>query len=369
VLAGVSAPFFDDYLPGFRFTGEVWAVEEGSVVFPPEPLLRVTAPLPEAQLVETALLALLGFQTSVASRAARMILAAGGRAVAEFGTRRAHGLQAGLFAARAAFIGGCDSTSNVLAGQRFDIPVSGTMAHAWVTAFADETAAFRAYADVYGPNTVLLLDTYDTIAAARAVIASGLRPRAVRIDSGDLVMVTRAVRQIFDDGGLRDTSILASGDLDEWRIAELLSAGAPIDGFGVGTALSTSSDAPSLGAIYKLVEIERAGAAVPLMKRSPGKHSLPGRKQVWRRTVDGRAVGDVLGLACDDPPAEGHALLQQVMANGRRVLPSRPLRELRARCTSAVASLPDGVRRLADADRYPVAFSPALQALVDRLGR
>ena len=185
-LHGAGRGFFDDYLPRFRFTGDVWAMEEGTPAFPPSPLLRVTAPLPEAQLVETALLAHIGFQTSVASRGARMVEAAMGRPVVEFGTRRAHGIEAGVLAARAAFLSGCDSTSNVEAGRRFGIPVSGTMAHSWVTAFPSELAAFRQYSEIFGDQTVLLLDTYDTLAAARSVVASGLRPRAVRLDSGDL---------------------------------------------------------------------------------------------------------------------------------------------------------------------------------------
>jgi nicotinate phosphoribosyltransferase len=367
IFRRARADFFDDYLPRFRFTGEVWALDEGTAIVPPEPLLRVTAPLPEAQIVETALLAHIGFQTSVATRAARIVIAAAGRPVAEFGARRAHGVEAGLHAARAAFVAGCDSTSNVLAGHRFDIPVSGTMAHSWVTAFADELAAFRAYADIYGPDTVLLLDTYDTLAAARAVVASGLRPRGVRIDSGDLVALSRGVRTMFDEAGLQETALFASGDLDEWRIAELVASGAPFDGFGVGSALSTVSDAPSLGAIYKLVEIDRAGRAVPLMKRSPGKPSLPGRKQIWRRFEDGAATGDELALVDEHRESPGEPLLRQVMSGGRRLASPRPLRALRTHALSSIASLPSGVRRLEGAERYPVRFSPGLESMIDRL--
>src|SRR5688572_27017173 len=269
-LERVPAAFFDDYLRRFRFSGEVWAIEEGTPVFPPAPMLRITAPIPEAQLVETALLAHIGFQTSVASRTARVIEAAAGRTVVDFGARRAHGLEAGLLAARAAFLAGCEATSNVDAGRRFGIPVSGTMAHSWVMAFPDELTAFRSYEGVFG-DTVLLIDTYDTEQAARAIAASGLAPRAVRLDSGDLIAVSRRVRAILDAGGLRATAIFASSDLHEERISEIVAAGAPIDGFGVGGALSTVSDAPALGAIYKLVEIERGGVNVPIMKLSPGK--------------------------------------------------------------------------------------------------
>jgi len=368
-LKTVRRDFFDEYLPRVRFTGEVWAVPEGVPVFPPAPLLRVTAPLPEAQLVETALLALVGFQTSVASRAARMVDAAAGRRVVEFGARRAHGIEAGVLAARAAFIGGCESTSNVEAGRQFGIPVSGTMAHSWVTAFPDEQDAFRQFADVFGERTVILLDTYDTLAAARAVAASGIAPAAVRLDSGDLVALSREVRAILDGAGLGATRIFVSGDLDERRIAAIVDAGAPVDGFGVGAALSTSSDAPSLGAVYKLVDIERGGAVVPVMKRSPGKQTLPGRKQVWRCFDAGAAVEDIIELA-DAPAARAHSapLLARVMREGRRERSPIPAAELRARHLAEVARLPREVRRLSGAARYPVRIGAALQRAIGALG-
>jgi nicotinate phosphoribosyltransferase len=365
-LERVPAAFFDDYLPRFRFTGEVWAVEEGTPVFPPEPLLRITAPMPEAQLVETALLAHIGFQTSVASRTARVVEAAAGRPVVDFGARRAHGLEAGLLAARAAFLAGCDATSNVDAGRRFGIPVSGTMAHSWVMTFPDELTAFRTYVEVFG-DTVLLIDTYDTEQAARRIVASGLKPRAVRLDSGDLIAVSRRVRAILDAGGLRDTAIFVSSDLHEERIAEIVAAGAPIDGFGVGGALSTVSDAPALGAIYKLVEIERGGANVPIMKLSPGKQSYPGRKQVWRRFETGRAVEDVIELADAVRADSGNPLLTRVMVNGRRTSAAPSLADLRARSRAAVATLPESVRRIGDAPVYPVRIGDELRDAIDRL--
>ena len=359
--------FFDEYLPRFRFTGEVWAVEEGTPVFPPEPLLRVTAPLPEAQFVETALLASVAFQTSVASRATRMVEAAAGRSVVEFGARRAHGIEAGILAARAAFLGGCAATSSVEAGRRFDIPVSGTMAHSWVTAFPTELAAFQKYVEVFGDRAVILLDTYDTLAAARSMVASGLKPKAVRLDSGDVIALSKSVRAILDEAGLYDTSIFVSSDLDEWRIADMLAAGAPVEGFGVGAALSTSSDAPSLGAIYKLVEIERGGAAVPIMKRSPGKQTSPGRKQVWRVFDGGTAIEDIIELAGEERNAVGgRALLTCVMQGGTRALPPPPLAELRARSRAAVAELPASVRRIHDHARYPVRVGTALEAAIAR---
>jgi nicotinate phosphoribosyltransferase len=363
-LQGVPRAFFDDYLPRFRFTGDVWAIEEGTPVFPPEPLLRVTAALPQAQLVETVLLAQIAFQTSVASRAVRMVEAAAGREVVEFGSRRAHGIEAGISAGRAAFVGGCSATSNVEAGRRFDIPVSGTMAHSWVTAFPTELEAFRRYTEVFGDRAVLLLDTYDTLAAARLVASSGLKPVAVRLDSGDLVTLSHKVRAILDEGGLRETKIFVSGDLDEWRIAEIVASGAPIDGFGVGAALSTSSDLPSLGAVYKLVEIESERGVVPVMKRSPGKQTHPGRKQVWRRFDNGTAIEDVVGLAdADQSPDRGQPLMVRVMRDGKREHARATSRELQLRGRKAVASLPSSVRALRGASHYLVRFGPKLEVL------
>ena len=296
-LRGVPADFFDRFLPEFRFSGEVWAAPEGTPIVPPAPFLRVTAPAPEAQVVETALLAILTFQTSIATKAARLVEAAAGRQVIEFGTRRAHGLEAGLHAARAAVIGGCVATSNVEAGFRFGLPLAGTMAHSWVLTFPDEIEAFRRFAALYGERAVLLIDTYDSLRAAERIVASGLGPAAVRLDSGDVVSLSRSVRRILDAGGLTDTKILASGDLDEYQIARIVAQGAPVDGFGVGTALSTSSDAPALGGVYKLVEVERDGVMAPVMKLSADKRTLPGCKQVWRVHEDGVASFDVIGRA------------------------------------------------------------------------
>lgn len=351
-LAELPARFFEEYLPQFRFTGDVWAVDEGTPVFAQEPIMRVTAPLPEAQLVETALIAETMFPTSVASRASRVITAAAGRPVMEFGARRAHGIDAGIRAARAAYIAGFSSTSIVEAGKRFGIPLSGTMAHSWVMAFTDEADAFRAYAEVFG-DAVFILDTYDAVAAARMLTASGVKPRAVRIDSGDLVVISREVRRIFDDHGLSDTAIVLSGDLDETRIAEILAAGAPVAGFGVGTAVSTVSDAPALSGVYKLAEIERSGRAVPVLKKSPGKSTYPGRKQLWRVMRDGIAVEDVLTLEEARPPADAQPLLRQVMKRGERL--SRPsLSEIRDRCRQQVATLPREVTQLIGGKNYPV---------------
>jgi nicotinate phosphoribosyltransferase len=362
-LGSVPAMFFDDYLPAFRFTGDVWALEEGEVFFGHEPILRVTAPAAEAQLVETALLAIITFQTSVASKASRVVSAAGGRPVIEFGSRRAHGPDAAIHAARAAYVAGCVSTSNVEASRRFGIPVTGTMAHSWVMGFGDEIDAFRQYMAIFGEHSTLLIDTYDTVAAARRIVRAGLRPSAVRIDSGDLAALAREVRGVFDGGGLTATKILVSGDLDEWQIEKLLEAGAPIDGFGVGTAISTVRDAPGLGGVYKLVETMEGASARPTGKLSTGKRSYPGRKQVWRVTEAGIADYDVLGLE-GETGQDGRPLLVRAMRQGVRVLPAVPIEEMRQRATERVGQLPASLRAIAPGPAYTVRISPRLDALV-----
>lgn len=361
-LADVPASFFDEYLPAFRFTGDVWAVEEGEVVFSHEPILRVTAPAGEAQLVETALLGIITFQTSVASKAVRVVAAAGGRPVIEFGSRRAHGLDAALHAARAAVIAGCAATSNVEAGRRFGAPVSGTMAHSWVMGFSDEIDAFRQYMQIFGSHSTLLIDTYDTLVAARRIVGAGLRPTAVRLDSGDLLALSRGVRKIFDDGGLATTRIIVSGDLDEQRIAGLVAAGAPIDGFGVGTAISAVRDAPALGGVYKLVETMEGGTPRPTVKLSTGKRTFPGRKQVWRVTEGGVARHDVMGLE-GEQGQDGRPLLVRAIRNGARVQAPEPLAEAQQRCASRVAQLPPAIRALESGPPFPVRISPALDQL------
>ena len=369
-LRGAAPSFFDEYLHRLRFTGDVWAMPEGTPVFAGEPMLRVTAPLGEAQLVETALLATILFQTTVASKAARVTEAAGSRPVIEFGGRRAHGMEAAMYAARAACLAGCRATSNVEAGYRYGLPVSGTMGHSWVMAHPDELTAFSRYLAVHGSQSVLLIDTYDSIDAARLIVGAGLRPGGVRLDSGDLVGLSRGVRGILDAGGLAETRILVSGDLDEHTLADLVSSGAPIDGFGVGTALSTPGDAPSLSGVYKLVEVERAGRMTPVMKLSAGKRTYPAAKQVWRvfdSRDAGQAVRDVVGLAGEPGPSDGAPLLSCVVRAGRRVQPQRPINEIRQTCQDAVARLPDRVRRYRDAAVYPVVQQDDLERLAREL--
>jgi nicotinate phosphoribosyltransferase len=361
VFGGVSAEFFD-YLREFRFHGEVWATPEGTPGFAQEPLVRVTAPIIEAQVVETYLLAAIGFQTMVASKAARVVQAAAGRDVFEFGTRRAHGPEAGVLAARASFIGGCAGTSNVEAGRHFGIPVFGTLAHSFIMAFDDECESFRRMERIFPGYSVLLVDTYDTLQAVDALIAEGLRPRGVRLDSGDLAELSRAVRRKLDAAGLRDTIIFASGDLNEYAIAELLAAGAPVDSFGVGTEMVTSKDAPALSSVYKLVEVTRGHEHAYRLKLSQDKVSYPGAKQVFRISRGGRFERDVVASA-RETCAGADPVLVCVMREGRRLAASPGLPEIQRYARDQIARLPERCRRPGDACRYPVEFSGELWRL------
>jgi nicotinate phosphoribosyltransferase len=367
VFRSVPAEFFD-FLRDLRFTGEIWAIPEGTPVFQNEPLLRVTAPIIEAQIVETFLLATINFQTMIASKASRVVNAAAGRDVVEFGSRRAHGTEAAMYAARAAYIGGCAGTSNVEAGLRFGVPTSGTIAHSWVMSFDDELAAFQRYLAVFPHSATLLIDTYDTVAAARQIVAAGLRPQAVRLDSGDLGALSRAVRQVLDEGGLQATRIFASGDLDEWRIAALVAAGAPINAFGVGTRLATSFDEPAVGGVYKLVELEGEHIARGKVKTSPGKATFPGRKQVWRRSdASGAYLADM--ITADDEPAlpDSEPLLSCVMHAGARLQPAPPLAQVRDRCCTLVSKLRAALTKIEAGPAYPVHFSDRLKRERERL--
>jgi nicotinate phosphoribosyltransferase len=358
----VSSAFFD-YLNGFRFSGDVWAMREGTPFFPMEPILRVSAPIAEAQLVETALLAIVNFQTTIASKAARVVHAAGDRPVMEFGARRAHGLDAALFAARAAYLAGCVGTSFVEAGRRFGIPLSGTMAHSWILAAASEMDAFTSYAELFDQQTVLLLDTFDVNAATKVLIDAGLRPQGVRIDSGDLGTASRSVRELLNRAGLSATRIIVSGDLDEWKIADLVASGAPVDTFAVGTALATSDDAPALGGVYKLVELTERGVVRRVMKRSEGKGTWPGAKQVWRLEKNSVAIGDLISLEDEGPPASAKALLEPVMREGRRITPQPSLEDARQHCRESTGALPQRLRGLSMEGSFPIERSPALATL------
>jgi nicotinate phosphoribosyltransferase len=357
---------FLQYLGGLRFTGEIRAVAEGTVVFPDEPVLEVTAPVIEAQLLETALLNILHLQCVLASKAARVVIAARGRPVAEFGLRRSHGTDAGLKAARCAWIAGCESTSDVLAGRTYGIPLSGTMAHSFVTAFTDELEAFRVYARTFPDSAVLLLDSYDTIKGARKAVAvaqelaaQGKTLAGVRLDSGDLLALSRGVRRILDRAGLTTVRIVASGGLDEHDVARLVAEGAPIDSFGVGTRLNVSADAPSLDLVYKLV---RYGDR-DVLKLSEGKETWVGAKAIYRTAdAEGKAAGDVLATAEEPPPrGAGESLLRPVMRGGELLRPHPPLADARLRCADQIAALPVGLERLREHTEYPVLPSAALQ--------
>ena len=358
---------FAEYLESLRFSGDVYAMPEGTVFFPEEPILRVVAPLPEAQLVETRLMNLVQFETMIASKAARAVLVASAKLLVDFGLRRAHGAEAGLLAARASYLAGFSGTATVLAGAAFGVPLYGTMAHAFVQAHDDEVDAFARFVEVYPGGTTLLIDTYDTEQAARKVVAlakrlapRGIRIGGVRLDSGDLGALAKNVRAIFDAAGLSEMKIFASGNLDENRIHELLAAGAPIDGFGVGTSLVTSSDAPSLDTVYKLQEY----AGKPRRKRSDAKATWPGRKQVFRHYDGaGRMQYDVVSTE-DDHAQTGEPLLVRVMAAGRRVGRAESLDSIRARTAGELARLPESLRGLTpSAPRYSVTIAPALHKL------
>lgn len=372
-LADVMTEAMENYLREFRFRGDLDAFVEGEVAFEGEPLLRVEASLAEGQLLETFLLGVFNAETRVASKAARVVLAAGGRPVYEFGARRSDPLAA-PWAGRAAYVAGCEATSCEEAGMRFGVPVAGTIAHSYVLAHVDdgEEAAFQRFAEAFPQGTTLLVDTYDTLRGALRAARAGASVRAVRIDSGDLAALSRDVRRILDAAGRPEVRVVASDDLDEYRIRALVESGAPCDAFGVGTAIALTPDAPSLGAIYKLVEIEdRRGVRVPVGKRSPGKPSTAGARQVWRRYADaGTLLEDVVGRA--DPAAEGAVegtpMLAPVMRRGKLVrdlaTPPEATTQARERAEAALRSLPEALRSLDEGTTpSPVRYTRALRAL------
>lgn len=375
----VSREFFD-YLSEFKFTGDVWAMPEGTIAFAMEPLLRVSAPIIEAQVVETFLLSTINFQTMIASKAARIVAAARGRGVIEFGTRRAHGTEAGLLAARAAYISGCIGTSNVEAGHLFGIPTFGTLAHSFVMSFEDEDEAFRAFLKVFPQTATVLVDTYDTIAAVKRLARDFGGPiPAVRLDSGDLCELSKQVRQILDEAGMTKTKIFASGDLNEYKIADLISRGARIDSFGVGTELATSYDAPALSGVYKLAALEENGTVSMRVKLSHDKSTYPGPKQVWRFTdKTGTYARDVVALADEEPPnskefVSCEPLLEPVMKQGRVSDPTfhvsdnrrearfDRLNRARDRANEQIRLVPDYLLHIDTETKYPVVFSEPLR--------
>jgi nicotinate phosphoribosyltransferase len=362
---------FLNYLRAFKFTGDVWAAPEGTVAFPCEPLIRVTAPIIEAQLVETFLLNTINLQTMIATKASHVVNAAKGKAVIEFGLRREHGVDAGMKVARSSYIAGCQGTSNVLAGLVYGIPIFGTMAHSFVMSYETELEAFRAFAKTFPANSTLLIDTYDDIAGAEkaAIIAKeleekGFRLSGVRLDSGDLAATSKKVREILDQKDLQYVRIFASGDLDEFKVAELLKKGAKIDAFGVGTKMGTSADKPYVDVIYKLSETMNAnGDFAPIMKLSKGKVTLPGRKQVYRcKDKNGNFEKDIIALA--EEKVEGEPLLIKVMEKGKVTYVFPSLSRIRATTAENLSRLPKKYHKATGASEYPVKLSQKLEKLI-----
>jgi nicotinate phosphoribosyltransferase len=365
---------FLDYLRDFKFTGEVWSLPEGTVAFPSEPLIRVTAPIIEAQLIETFILNTVNLQTTIATKASRVVNAAKGKPIVEFGLRREHGTDAGMKVARCSYIAGCNGTSNVLAGMKYGIPVFGTMAHSFVLSFEKEIDSFRAFVKTFPDKSTLLIDTFDNIKGVeKAVIVAkelekkGFKLGGVRLDSGDLVAISKRVRKLLDKNGLKHVKIFASGDLDEYKIEELLKKDAKIDAFGVGTKMGTSADRPYVDIIYKLCEkMNEKGEFSPIMKLSEGKVTLPGRKQVFRfKDGKGNFVKDVIAL--EDEKMGGEPLLVKVMEKGKIIYDLPPLENIRKRATENLSKLPLKYKKLKGASVYPVEFSPRLRRLIKEL--
>ena len=352
---------FFTFLKSLRFTGDLFAVQEGTPVFPNEPIAMVRAPIIEAQIAETYLISTFAFQTSIASKAARCVHAAQGRNVVEFGSRRAHSPGAGILAGRAAYLAGCGGTSNAEAGMRFGIPVFGTAAHSWTMAFHDEEEAFRSLQTLLGESTVFLIDTYDTIEGAKLATKLGKPLWGVRLDSGDLVKLSRQVREILDKAGLQSAQIFATNDLDEYRLAEFVKEGAPLDAFGVGTQLATSADAPSLSAVYKLVELKHQGHIHYTAKFSDDKSTLPGAKQIYRYPDH-----DVVTLHSEcNSSYKGEPLVRPVIIQGELVEALPALSKSREHARQAIAALPEELHSLTPSVPYEVKVSEKLLALVE----
>jgi nicotinate phosphoribosyltransferase len=359
-FANVPAEFFS-FLRDLRFTGDLFAMPEGTPAFAGEPILIVRAPLIEAQLIETYLLSSIAYQTTIASKAARCVLAAKGRSIVEFGSRRAHSPEAGPLAGRAAYLAGCSGTSNAEAGMRYGVPVFGTAAHSWVMSFPDEETSFRALQNLLGETTVYLVDTYDPIEGTRLAIRLGRPIWGVRLDSGDLAAQGKEIRRLLNEAGLSDVKIMATNDLNERKILALLDAGAPIDAFGVGTELATSADAPSLSAVYKLVELRSGNAHTYTAKYSEDKSTLPGAKQIYRC-----AGHDLITLYTDcEPESQGEPLLQPVLVAGVLAEPYPALEDLRAGAGNAIAKLPPSLLSLEPVPEYPVKIGGPLLKLAE----
>ncbi len=368
-----TAIFKDDFLhflAGVRFTGDVWAIPEGRIFFRDEPVIEVTAPIIEAQMVETYIINQVNLQSIVATKASRCVFAGRGRSLVDFSLRRTQGVDAGMKVARASYLAGFVSTSNVLAGKEYGIPVAGTMAHSFISSFEDELDAFRAFAQTFPERSILLVDTYDTVEGARkaAIVGQemarqGQRLQGVRLDSGDMAELSKEVRKVLDEAGLTESSIFASGSLDEFELESLINRGAKIDAFGVGTKMGVSADAPWSDIAYKLVQYDGR----PVLKLSSGKVSLPGEKQVWRHAdVDGRPSHDVIGLRSERPDA-GEPLLRPVMKDGKTIVVPPSLKQLQGAFAEEFGKLPDRYKALRDPPTYPVEVSSRLQELYDQV--
>jgi nicotinate phosphoribosyltransferase len=366
-------PAFLEYLRNFKFTGEVWSVPEGTIVFPHEPLIRITAPIIEAQIVETFILNAVNLQTMLATKASRVVCAAQGKSVIEFGLRRTQGTDAGMKAARCSYLAGADGTSNVLAGMKYDIPVFGTMAHSYVMAFDHEVDAFRNFAKTFPEDSTLLIDTYDdlkgaenAVVIAREMEKRGHRLNAVRLDSGNLLELSKKVRRILDNNGLQYVKVFASGDLDEYLIEQLLRKGAKIDAFGVGTRMSTSVDRPYMDVVYKLSGKVERGVFLPTMKLSKGKLTLPGKKQVFRQYDEERNYEkDIIGL--EHEKVKGEILLVNVMRKGQVTYGTFCLDEIKRTTLKNLSMLPERYKKLKNAPHYPVGLSPCLKIIKNQL--
>ena len=364
---------FLECLKDFRFAGDVWSVPEGTIVFPDEPLIRVTAPIIEAQLIETFLLNTVNLQTMLATKASRVVCSARGKPVIEFGLRRTQGTDAGMKAARCSYIAGAEGTSNVLAGMKYGIPVFGTMAHSYIMSFDHEIDAFRNFVKTFPENSTLLIDTYNDLKGAENAVAvakqmekEGSRLNAVRLDSGNLLEISKNVRRILDMHGLTYVKIFASGDLDEYVIEDLLEKGAKIDAFGVGTRMSTSFDRPYVDVVYKLSGKVERGVFVPAMKLSKGKITLPGKKQIFRQySREGKCVKDIIGL--ENEKIKGEPLLRNVMRKGHIARDFPTLSEIRKIAHGNLSRLPDEYKKLSNASAYPVILSSALKRIKNQL--
>lgn len=362
---------FLNYLATLRFTGDVWAMAEGTPFFGDEPIVEVTSPIIQGQLIETYLINTIGLASMIATKAARCVHAARGRGLIDFSLRRTQGVDAGLTVARSTYLAGFDATSNVLAGQKEAIPVSGTMAHSFVLAFEKEIDAFRAYARRFPDQTVLLIDTYDTIQGANNAVqvakemaSRGDRLKGVRLDSGDMIALSRRVRRIFDDEGLNGVKIFASGGFDEYGVSEAVVEDAPIDAFGVGTKVGVSADAPFMDMVYKLTQFETR----PVRKLSESKVTLAGKKQVHRRSSakTGQYVEDIISLR-DEPISDARPLLAPMMQSGRRHAPAPFLSQIRAAFHERFAGLPDSFKALQNPAMFPVRVSDGLTELQRRI--